>query len=144
MRLLDVNILVHGHREDADRHGEVKAWLESAMEEPSGIAVSDLVLSGFLRIVTHPKIFKDPSPLKVAMGFLDDFRGRDRVHVLSPGDRHWRIFTDLCLRAEVRGNLVPDAYHAALAVETGSEWITMDRGFSRYPGLRWRHPLDGG
>jgi predicted nucleic acid-binding protein len=47
MKLLDVNVLVQVHREDADRHAEVKAWLEVAMEEPCGVAVSDLVLSGF-------------------------------------------------------------------------------------------------
>ncbi|MFI5265845.1 MAG: PIN domain-containing protein, partial [Chloroflexota bacterium] len=60
---------------------------------------------------------------------------------LAPGPRHWDIFTSLCTRAGATGNLVPDAYLAALAIESGSEWITTDRGFARYPGLRWRHPL---
>ncbi|HSP43411.1 MAG TPA: type II toxin-antitoxin system VapC family toxin [Luteolibacter sp.] len=142
MKLLDVNILVQVHREDADRHTEVKAWLEEAMAEPTGVAVSELVLSGFLRIVTHPKVFIQPTPLDLALEFVEDIRDRDTVHILSPGTRHWRIFSDLCRKADARGNLIPDAYHAALAIETGCEWITMDRGFSRYPGLRWRHPLD--
>lgn len=48
----------------------------------------------------------------------------------------------LCREAGARGNLVPDAYLAALAIESGSEWITMDRNFSRFKGLRWRHPAD--
>lgn len=143
MKLLDVNILVQAHREDADRHAEVKSWLESAMAEPAGVAVSELVMSGFLRIVTHPKIFTQPTPLDLALEFLEDFRDRDEVHLLSPEGRHWRLFVGLCKTADARGNLVPDAYHAALAIETGCEWITMDRGFSRYPDLRWRHPLDG-
>jgi toxin-antitoxin system PIN domain toxin len=142
MKLLDVNILVQVHREDADRHAEVKAWLEEALSEPTGVAVSELVLSGFLRIVTHPKVFVRPTPLDLALEFVEDIRDRDTVHILSPGARHWRIFSDLCRKADARGNLIPDAYHAALAIETGCEWITMDRGFSRYPGLRWRHPLD--
>jgi len=142
MILLDVNILVHVHRQDAERHAEFKGWIEAALQEPAGVAVSDLVLSGFLRIVTHPKVFKKSTPLSNALEFLDDFRSRDEVHVLTPGPTHWQIFTDLCRKAEVRGNLIPDAYHAALALEYGCEWITLDRGFSRFPGLRWRHPLD--
>ena len=43
----------------------------------------------------------------------------------------------------VQGNLVPDAYLAALAIESGSAWVTTDRVYSRFPGLTWRHPLDG-
>ena len=58
-----------------------------------------------------------------------------------PGPRHWEIFIRLCRAARVNGNLVPDAYLAALAIESGSEWITTDRDYSRFPGLRWRHPF---
>jgi len=142
MILLDVNILVHVHRRDADRHAKFKAWIEGALQEPAGVAVSDLVLSGFLRVVTHPKVFTKPTPLLSALEFLDDFRSRDEVHLLAPGPAHWRIFLDLCRKVEARGHLIPDAYHAALALEYGCEWITLDRGFARFPGLRWRHPLD--
>ncbi|MDQ3608988.1 MAG: hypothetical protein M3459_08820 [Actinomycetota bacterium] len=60
---------------------------------------------------------------------------------LRPGPRHWEIFTALCDGGGVRGNLIPDAYLAALAIETGSESITADGGFARFAGLRWRHPL---
>lgn len=112
------------------------------MMEPAGIAVSDLLLSGFLRIVTHPKVFKEPTPLGLALEFANDFRSREEVHVLSPGQNHWIRFAELCRQADARGNLIPDAYHAALAFETGCEWVTLDRGFGRYPGLRWIHPLD--
>ena len=144
MILLDVNILVHAHRGDADRHEEFKAWLESALQAPGGVAVSDLVLSGCLRVITHPRVFKEPTPLARALEFVEDFRSRDEVHVLAPGPGHWEIFTDLCRKTESRGNLVPDAYHAALAMEYGCQWMTLDRGFARFPGLHWRHPLDAG
>ena len=142
MILLDVNVLVHAHRQDADRHAEFKAWIESALQEPAGVAVSDLVLSGCLRVVTHAKVFKTPTPLAKALEFVEDFRSRDEVHILGPGPAHWEIFTSLCRKVEARGNLIPDAYHAALALEYGCEWITLDRGFARFPGLRWRHPLE--
>jgi toxin-antitoxin system PIN domain toxin len=142
MRLLDVNILVHAHREDSERHSEIKEWLIEALDSPEGVAVSELVLSGCVRIITHPKIFSKPTPLVLALEFVESFRNLEGVLILSPGGKHWKIFTDLCRKAEARGNMVPDAYHAALAIETGCEWITLDRGFSRYPGLKMTHPLD--
>ena len=61
---------------------------------------------------------------------------------MAPGARHFGIFVDLVRRTGAKGNHVADAYHAALAIETGSEWVTTDGDFARFPGLRWRHPLD--
>ena len=99
-------------------------------------------MSGFVRVVTHPRVFVQPSPLRVALGFAQALRSQPRCVPVRPGERHWAIFRELCTNAGAKGNLVPDACHAALAIETGSEWITTDRGLGRFPGLRWRHPLD--
>jgi toxin-antitoxin system PIN domain toxin len=140
--LLDVNILVYAHREETDRHKEYRSWLEEQLDSSTGCAVSDLALSGCLRIITHPRIFNPPTPMERAIAFVSELREHDNLVVLAPGPRHWRIFLDLCRRSHARGNLVADAYHAALAVETGAEWITTDRDYSRFPGLRCRHPLD--
>ncbi len=142
MILLDVNILVSTHREDAEQHRQIKGWLQAALRQPPGVAVSELALSGCLRIITHPKIFKRPTPLLQALDFLEDFRSREEVHLLGPGAGHWKIFIDLCRRGDARGNLVPDAFHAALAIELGCQWVTLDRGFARFPSLNWRHPLE--
>jgi len=108
----------------------------------SAFGVSDLVLSGFIRVVTHPRIYGDPSPLAEALRFASVLRDHPNSLILSPGDRHWDIFQRLCQSANAKGHLVADAYHAALAIETGAEWITADRDFARFPGLKWRHPLD--
>jgi toxin-antitoxin system PIN domain toxin len=110
-----------------------------ASDEPYGIA--DLVLSGFLRIVTHPKVFKEPTPLPEAAAFCATLRSQPNATLLAPGPRHWQIFTRLCAEAGARGNLVADAYLAALAIESGSEWITTDGDYRRFAGLRLRHPL---
>jgi len=141
MRLVDVNVLVYAHRPDAARHQEYADWLRGLLagEEPYG--VSDLVLSSFLRIVTNPRVFKQPTPMEVALAFAEAVRAQPNCVPVEPGQRHWGIFTGLCRSAGVKGNLVPDAYLAALAIESGSEWVTTDRDFSRFPGLRWRHPL---
>jgi toxin-antitoxin system PIN domain toxin len=94
-------------------------------------------------VVTHPRVFSPPEPVESALEFSDALRSRPNAVLVSPGERHWAIFERLCREAQVRGNLVPDAYFAALAIESGSEWITTDRDYSRFPALRWRHPLDG-
>jgi toxin-antitoxin system PIN domain toxin len=142
MLLLDVNVLVYAHREDASEHGHYLQWLLDQMRSAAPFGLSDLVLSGFLRVVTHPRVFVRPTPLRTALAFVKELRSHANAIIVVPGPRHWSIFNDLCARTGARGNLVPDAFLAALAIESGCEWITTDRGFARYPGLRWRHPLD--
>ena len=143
MILCDVNILVYAHRSDAPDHHLYRAWLENVINSQAAYGVSDIVLSGFLRVVTHPRIFTPPSRFEEALAFAEQVRKQPNAVLLQPGNRHWAIFTSLCTVAQVKGNLVPDAYLAALAIEHGSEWITTDRDYSRFPELAWRHPLAG-
>ncbi len=110
------------------------------VESDSAFGVADLVLSGFLRVVTHPRVFAPPTPLERALEFVESLRSQPNCMILGPGDRHWSIFTRLCREGDARGNLIPDAYLAALAIETGSELVTTDRDFARFPDLRWRPP----
>ena len=142
MLLVDVNVLVYAHREDCERHRDYHAWLLGVVNGSEAYGMSDLVLSGFLRVVTHPRVFDPPSPLADALLFAATLRDQPHRVRVEPGERHWEIFRRLCGEVGARGNLIPDAYLAALAIESGSEWITTDRDFSRFPGLRWRHPLD--
>jgi toxin-antitoxin system PIN domain toxin len=142
MDLVDVNVLVYAYSRQAPRHEEYRSWLVQALEGPAAFGYSELALSGFLRVVTHPKVFDPPSALDQALSFCEVLRSRPNAVRVAPGDRHWGIFVTLCNGGAVKGNLVPDAYHAALAIESGNLWVTTDRGFARFPGLRWRHPLD--
>ena len=123
-------------------HEAFRDWLGSVMASDRAYAFSDLVLSGFLRVVTNPRAFPDPTPLPLAVEFTASVRERPNAVPVDPGRRHWDIFTRLCGDVAAKGNIVPDAYFAALAIESGSEWITADRDYARFPGLRWRHPLD--
>ncbi len=141
MILPDVDVLVYAHRKDALDHGAYREWLETAINGDSAFGLSDLVVSGFLRVVTHPRIFISPSRLADALEFAEILRQRPNRVGVTPGRDHWRIFRRLCNEVGAKGNLVPDAYFAALAIERGCEWITTDRDFARFPGLRWRHPL---
>lgn len=144
MVLPDVNVLVYAHREDSVHHAPCLAWLESVVNGNASYALSELVLSGFIRVATHPKIFTRPSPLADALFFADQLRNRPNCVAVAPGRRHWDIFGSLCHDAAAKGNLVADAYLAAMAIEAGCEWVTTDRDFSRFKGLRWRHPVGQG
>lgn len=142
MILCDVNVLVYAHKEGSPRHAEYRTWLTERLVADEAFGVSDLVLSSFLRVVTHPRIFDPPSGWGVARDFADAIRASANAVPVSPGERHWGIFRRQTDEAGAVGNALPDAYLAAMAIESGAEWITADRGFARYPGLRWRHPLE--
>lgn len=143
MRLFDVNVLLYAHRSDSRRHAEYLAFIQGVLDSDESFGMSDQVLSGVIRIATHPRVFDPPSDLSAALKFANELRGHPHCVPVNPGPRHWEIFTQLCSRAGAKGSLVPDAWYAALAIESGSEWVTSDRDYSRFPGLRWRHPLDG-
>ena len=144
MILPDVNVLVHAVRADAPEHDRYRRWLEDAVSGPEAFGLSDLVLSGAVRVLTHPRVFHPPTPVDHVLTELDRLRSLPTCVPVTPGARHWGIFTDLCRRVHATGNLVPDAWFDALAIEHGSEWVTADRDFARFPGLRWRHPFDDG
>ncbi len=141
MVLIDVNVLVYAFQPEAQDHSLYRRWLLRTVESPEAYGVTDLVLSGFVRIVTNPNIFRPPSALGDSLEFAAQLRSQPNCVWIAPGPRHWEIFTRLCRQAGAKGNLVADAYLAALAIESGSEWISTDRDYARFPGLRWRHPL---
>lgn len=141
MRLLDVNVLVYAFRVDAPEHPAYRDWLARLVGSDEAYAVSDHILSGFLRVVTHPRVFRTPTPLELALAFADAFRHGPNAVPVVPGGRHWGIFSRLCRDGAARGNLIPDAWLAALAIESGCELVTADRDFARFADLRWRHPL---
>jgi toxin-antitoxin system PIN domain toxin len=141
MILIDVNVMVYALRPDAVDHAKYRKWLEETLDSGSVCGLSDVALSGVVRILTHPRIFRDPTPLDVALGFATYLREHPGCVLVPTGERHWGIFARLCKVAGAKGNLISDAYFAALAIESGAEWITADHDYSRFPGLRWRHPL---
>ena len=141
MILPDVNVLVYAHREDAPDHAAYLAWLTNLIESDETYGMADIVLSGFIRVTTHPKVFNPPSTMEQAVAFVHDVCDQPSWVRIRTGVRHWEIFERLCRKAGIKGNLVPDAYLAALAFETGSTWVTIRRDFSRFPDLTWRHPL---
>jgi uncharacterized protein len=140
MVMPDVNILVYAHRRDAVEHERYAAWVEQMARGPAPFAISELAVHGFLRIVTHPRIFRPPSTINEALEFIDSLLASPGCDLIRPGPNHWSIFRQLCQRGGVKGKMVADAVHAALAIESGCEWVTADTDFARFaPPLRWQH-----
>jgi len=108
MLLIDVNVLVYAFREDAPDHLAYHRWLTDAVSSGEPFGLVDIVLSGFLRITTHPKVFTPPSPLDSALGFVESLRAQPNCLVVAPGPRHWEIFTELCRVTRAQGNFVPE------------------------------------
>ncbi|MFQ5549609.1 MAG: type II toxin-antitoxin system VapC family toxin [Gemmatimonadales bacterium] len=140
MVLCDVNVFVYAFRIDSPKHDACRTWLVERLAGPENFAYSELVLSSVVRVVTHPRIFHQPSTLEAAFGFIEAVRTAPTALPVVPGRRHWDIYRKLCVESEARGNLSADAYLAALAIEHGCEWISTDRGFARFPQLKWRVP----
>lgn len=141
MLLPDINVCVYAIREDSPDHEAYRSWLTDALNGDEPVGISDLVLSGVIRIITNHRIFQEPSTTQQALNACGALRSGPVAVPLQSGRRHWEIFDSLCRQTNAKAHAVPDAYHAALAIENGATLITADRGFARFPGLRWRHPL---
>jgi uncharacterized protein len=138
--LPDVNVLVHAFRADTGDHILCHNWLGKIVNGHSLYGIAPQVLSGVMRIATHPKVFAHPSALEETIRFCNFLLEQPHCAIIQPGEQHWPIFCRLCNEADARGNLVPDAWFAALAIESGCEWITLDRDYARFSDLRWRLP----
>jgi toxin-antitoxin system PIN domain toxin len=129
----DVNVLVAASRKDHPHHDRALAWLEPALAaEPEGrsVKILPMVASGFLRLVTHPKVFVQPTPVDAALAFLRA--------VLAPSDacpvtlgKEWPAFERLCAEHQLTGNAIPDAWIAAAAQSEQLHLVTFDKGFRK-------------
>jgi toxin-antitoxin system PIN domain toxin len=139
--LPDVNVLLYAFRDDSADHARYRGWLDGVVNGAEAYGMSPQVLASVVRIATHPRIYAAPARLDEALSFARVLLEQPTCTVVQPGARHFSLFEDLCRRAAATGNLVQDAWIAALAVETGCEWIPTDGDFARFPGLRWRRPF---
>ncbi len=146
MLLLDVNVLIGAFRPEANRHQELLQWLTHVAQSGEEFMIPDVVLSAVIRITTNPAIYRSangPSPMPEVLRFCAGLRSRPAFRTFLPGRDHWELFERFCALPGIVGNHVSDAYLAAAALEQDAELVTLDRGFARFPGVRFRHPLDG-
>lgn len=142
MLLPDVNVVLAAFRPDHAHHRPAKAFLDAARTADEPLGLTMIVLSAVVRLATNPRVFLRPDPADAVLDYLDALLEAP-AQLITEGERHWPRFATLCRDLQLRGNLVPDAHLAALALEQRAELVTFDRGFGRYPRLRWRCLLDG-
>ncbi len=142
MTVVDANILLYAYNADAPEHERARRWLKSLLASPEWIGLPWLCLWAFLRISTNPRLFPRPLPPEEAFKILRGWLDMPRVRVVEPGPRHAEILERLVTECRAAGSLLTDAALAALAFEQGAVLASTDRGFSRFPDLRWTNPLE--
>lgn len=141
MILPDVNTLVYAFHRDTEQHENYATWLDSVLASAEPVLLPDVVLTGFLRVVTNRRIFTDPAPAPVALSFVEALRTSPVGRALNPTGATWRQFARFIDNDPyLVGNLVPDAWIAALAIASGARVATADAAFARFAGLSWFDP----
>jgi toxin-antitoxin system PIN domain toxin len=141
MLLPDVNVLLAGFRADHVHHRPARTFLDAALGNDEVVGLSDVALASVVRLATNTRVFVRPDTVAAVLDYLDALVEAP-AQIVRAGATHWARFAELSRELQLRGNLVPDAYLAALALEQGARLVTFDRGFGRFPGLRWRCLLD--
>ena len=141
MILPDVNVLVYSFHRDSVGHDRYADWLSTVLAGSEPLVMADVVLTGFLRVVTNRRIFSDPAPMPAALSFVEVLRDSAIGSALPSTDAAWRQFARFVGEdSYLVGNLVPDAWIAALAVTSGARVATADAGYARFRGLNWFDP----
>jgi toxin-antitoxin system PIN domain toxin len=138
--LPDVNVLIYAFRSDTPHHALCRQWLGNVVQNDAQFGISPLTLAAVVRITTNPHVFREPSALSEAFAFCDSLLTQPHCDTVEPRARHWDIFRRLCRETETRGPRITDAWFAALAIEHGCTWITLDRDYARFPGLNRQEP----
>jgi len=141
MILPDVNVLIYAFRQDSDHHRTCLPWLQTVVDGEAAFGISPLSLAAVIRITTNRRSYVRTSTIEEAFRFCDHLLGQPHCRLVEPGDRHWDIFRQLCTATSTLGPDITDAWYAALAIEHGCEWITLDRDFARFRGLKWSPPI---
>ena len=141
MKLVDLNLLLYAVNADSTHHARAKTWLENTLSDLEPVGLPWVVLLGFLRLATNPRVLSRPLTSDQAMAIIDGWLALPCVRVLSPREDHWRILRALLAATGTAGNLTTDAHLAALAIENGCELCSTDSDFQRFPALRWTNPL---
>jgi len=141
---IDTNILVYAHRAESEWHSPALAAVAELAESAREWAIPWPCLHEFLAIVTHPRIFRTPTPLELAIGQIDAWLESPSLVVLSENDQYFESFREIVMAARVTGARVHDARVAALCLSHGiHEMWSADPDFSMFRQLKLRNPLVG-
>ncbi|MGI9112323.1 MAG: type II toxin-antitoxin system VapC family toxin [Gaiellaceae bacterium] len=141
MKLPDLNLLLYAVDRSSSSHQVALRWWNALLSGGETVALSWVVLLGFVRLTTSPGVMGAPLSADDALDYVDRWLAQPVTTVVDPTPRHSRVLRDLLRNVGSAGNLVTDAHLAALAIEHGAELCSADHDFGRFPGLRWVNPL---
>jgi toxin-antitoxin system PIN domain toxin len=129
----DVNVLVAASRDDHPHHATARAWLEQSLanaNQGAPLKLQPMVVASFLRLVTHPRIFNQPTPMQDALRFVDALLTMPGVERPTLG-AEWPAFRKLCADKALAANDIPDAWLAAAVIHQGEHLVSFDADFKR-------------
>jgi len=138
--IVDACVLLYAVDPSSQFHVPARVWLEDALNGPTRVGLPWTSLLAFQRIATHPRASDHPLTPTEAWRFVEDWLAAPATWVPEPGARFSRILTHLLVDGDIRGNLVSDAYLAALAFENGVGVCSFDSDFARFDHLSWVRP----
>ena len=141
MIVVDLNILLYAINPTFEHHAKIKKWWETSMNGNEPIGLAWIVLLGFMRISTNPRIFPNPLSTETAIRKIDIWLNHHNTQLMHESENHWSILRELLNDTGAAGNLVTDAYLAALSISNGAKLVSCDNDFARFPKLRWQNPL---
>lgn len=141
--LPDVNLLLYAHNTLDPKHEAARRWWDARLAGPDGIGLAWIVIIGFIRLGTHPRVFATPFRPDQAIERVAEWLSLPHVTIIHPSQQHFTLLAELIKKAGTAGNLTTDAHLAALAMERGLILQTTDAGFARFAGLKWNNPLHG-
>jgi len=141
VKLPDLNLLLYAIDTEADAHERAGTWLEEVLSGTEEVGFAWVVLLGFTRISTNPRIYEEPLTVAEACDVIDGWLAQPVATLVEPTSRHAAVLGELLEPLGTGGNLVSDAHLAALAIEHGAELYSRDNDFARFDGVRWIDPL---
>lgn len=141
MILTDVNELVPAYNLESPVHADARARWERLLSEPAPVGLAWVVLLGFIRITTHPRVLSNPMHVNAAIAHVETSLAQPQVMLVHPGEQHASVVFSLLRQLGSAGNLTTDAHIATLAIELQAEVHSTDSYFARFSGLRYRNPL---
>lgn len=142
MIAIDTNILVYAVRADSPWHKAAYACVRQVAEGRDGWAIPWPCIHEFLAVVTHPRIYKPPTPVTDAILQVDYWLESPTLRVIGEEPGYWGHLKMLVLSGRLAGPLIHDARVAAICRAHGVREIwTADRDYSRFGGIPVRNPL---
>jgi len=142
MILVDVNLPLYAHDSLSEKHPAARRWWERQLSGAESVCLCWPVMMAFTRIGTNSRLHRRPMTLDEAIARVQTWLDQPCVKIIQPTEQHWTIFQQMLRGGSATANLVTDAHLAALAIEHNCELQSTDRGFARFPGLKWKHPIE--